>query len=61
MEVTRMASERRSAVRKKVTGPLRMQQQKQEAVLSSDSDLTDKKFEDSISIDSDEIEETLQK
>jgi len=29
--------------------------------LSSDSDLTDKKFEDSISIDSDEIEETLQK
>lgn len=61
MEVTRMASERRSAVRKNVTGPLRMQQQKQEAILSSDSDLTDKKFEDSISIDSDEIEETLQK
>lgn len=56
-----MASERRSVVRKNVTGPLRMQQQKQEAVLSSDSDLTDKKFEDSISIDSDEIEETLQR
>lgn len=29
--------------------------------MSSDSDLTDKKFEDNISIDSDEIEETLQK
>lgn len=29
--------------------------------MSSDSDLTDKNFEDNISIDSDEIEESLQK
>lgn len=63
-EVARMTTERRQAVRKNVMAPSsRLQQQKQEELErnSSDSDLTDKKFEDNISIDSDEIEMSLQK
>lgn len=51
------------AIREKINLPNRLEKQKQEELErnSSDSDLTDKRFEDNCDIDSDEIEMTIQK
>jgi hypothetical protein len=59
-EVAKMAMERRQLARKTLAHVQRAQQPV-EMELSSDSDLTDKKFEDNVSIDSDEIELGIQR